>query len=196
MRRRIPTLFLFCLVLGQLVPTAGVAAAQTGDLTLGVRVRVRSPKFDQAIDGVVIEKSTDSVVVSTPTGVHHRFAVDSLQSFEFFRGHTRSAGAKTGALWGLGIGTALSVVSFGFAGDANSVSSTRAEVALIVWAVSGYGILGALIGTAVGGDEWNAVRLKPTVEYHGSADASTPQNGWHSTASARAKVGLRIPVAF
>jgi hypothetical protein len=196
MRRRISMLFLFCLAFDELAATAGVAAGQSGDLTPGARVRIRAPGFEREIDGVVLGKSSDSVVVSTPAGVHHRFAVDSLRSLEFFRGHTRPAGAKTGALWGLGIGTALSVVSFGFAGDANSVSSMRAEVVLIVWAVSGYGILGALIGSVVGRDVWNAVRLKPTVDCPGSADATASQNGWRSTANGRAKVGLRIPVAF
>jgi hypothetical protein len=109
--------------------------------------------------GAVLEKSPTSVVISTPTGVHHRFALDSLQSLEFYRGRTRSAGAKTGALWGVGI-------------------------------------VGALIGAAVGGDEWNAVRLNAAIEHQGSGESYASRSTWNSSANRRTNIGVRIPVSF
>ncbi len=188
MRRRIPTALLVCLALSQLAATAGVAAAQLGDLAPGVRVRVRVPTYSERIEGVVLSKTPDTVVIATTAGVQHHVALSSLESMELFRGHSRSAGAKTGALWGIAIGGILYAPIAALAAESSTSVGTAA--AGLIWTSTAYGMLGALIGTAVGADQWDAARIAPVIDVRKTGSSAGESSG------AIARFGMRVPVTF
>ena len=132
--------------------------AQMLDVQPGARIRVRAPALVAGrVDGTVIARSGDSIIVATPSLTQYRLSLASLASVEVYQGRSRSLGALKGALWTAGITVPLvAATELDQSSDVN-----RGE--LIVAAAVIYGGTGALIGALIGADSWKSHAIAPRV---------------------------------
>jgi hypothetical protein len=126
------------------------------DLVPGARVRVTAPgTIAGRLEGTVSSRTADSLVVLTNAPAQYRIALRSVESVEVSRGTSRSAGATKGALWGGGIGLAISIP---LSGDAESRRSadggTMSPANFIAIETIGGAMIGAAIGAMIGSEQW------------------------------------------
>jgi hypothetical protein len=133
--------------------------AQLADLVPGVRVRLRAPDYQQRIDGTVIARTGDSLLVANSGGGQYRITASSLTSLELYRGRSASKGAKRGALWGAGISTVLGLLSLAVVDNSNEADSA-VEAPLLLTAVVFYTGVGAGVGALIKADDWQPMRLR------------------------------------
>lgn len=132
--------------------------AQMLDVQPGVRVRVSAPGVVAGrIDGTVIGRTQDSIVVATPSSTQYRFELASLSAVEVYQSRSHARGAWKGALWGGGVMLPLALL-----GTMDTPQGTdQASVFLEVETV--YAGVGAIIGSIIGADSWSAHKLTPNV---------------------------------
>jgi hypothetical protein len=136
--------------------------AQMIDVQPGARVRVTAPGVIAGrLQGTVIARMNDSIVVATPQMVQYRLALGSLSEIAVSQGKSRAAGAKRGAIWGAGITAPLLMI--GVAGDSTFRSSGE-KAGFIAVGTAMYAGIGALIGAAIGAEGWSShVTTKPQI---------------------------------
>jgi hypothetical protein len=135
------------------------ARAQTVEVLPGARVRVTvSGALGTRIDGTVLSRTTDSIVVATPQGVQYRIATGSISEFAVSRGKTHSAGAKRGAIWTAAITGPLLVI--GAASDPTIDGGEK--VGLVLSGTAIYAGIGALIGAVIGAEGWLSLPVQST----------------------------------
>jgi len=123
--------------------------AQMLDVQPGARIRVSAPSVVAGrIDGTVINRTPDSVVVATPGLVQYRFGLSSMASIEVYQGRSHALGAWKGALWGGGV-----MLPFALIGTMDSPRGTD-QAPFILTVETVYAGVGAIIGSIVGADSW------------------------------------------
>ena len=138
--------------------------AQMLDVQPGARIRVTAPGLVAGrIEGTVINRTADSVVVATPGFAQYRLGLNSLATLEVYQGRSHGAGAKKGALWGAGVMlpfALLATIDTPRSGDAVGVA---AEVEIV------YAGIGAIIGSIIGADSWSTHAMTPNIGSTGGA---------------------------
>jgi hypothetical protein len=136
------------------------AQAQLLDVQPGVRVRVRSPgALAGRVEGTVIARDKDSIVVATPQAVQFRLALASITDLAVSRGKSRSLGARRGALWTSAITAPILILGVGF--DSSLTSSEK--IGFVAFGTGVYAGIGALVGMAIGAEAWSSHTLQPAV---------------------------------
>jgi hypothetical protein len=135
--------------------TAAHLGAQMLDLRPGARVRVAAPGvLAGQLEGTVIERNGDSIVVATVQTAQYRIALSSASSISVYQGKSRSLGAWKGALWTGGIIGGLMLAA---SGGSSEYTGFVFEAAAI------YGGIGALIGAAIGAESWSDHAMQPAL---------------------------------
>jgi hypothetical protein len=132
------------------------ATAQMIDLQPGSRVRVSSPGLIAGrIEGLVAQRTADSIVIVTSQPATYRIAVGSATSISRSLGKSRSRGALKGALWG---GPIMLVLSATMTGDTelrrNYDGSVMPVSSFLAMETLGGAGIGALIGALIGSEQW------------------------------------------
>jgi hypothetical protein len=137
------------------------AHAQMLDVQPGARVRVVAPGMVAGrVEGTVISRMGDSVVLATAQMTQIRLALGSVTSLDLYRGRSKAAGARKGALWTGAITAPLLIL--GEIGDATL--SDAEKVGFVAFGTGVWTGIGALIGMAVGAEDWSSYAFKPTVD--------------------------------
>ena len=138
--------------------------AQMLDVQPGARVRVTAPGLIAGrVEGTVINRTADSVVVATPGFAQYRLAFGSLATLEVYQGRSHGVGAKKGALWGAGVMLPFALLA--------TIDTPRTSDALAVVAEveTVYAGVGAIIGSIIGADSWSAYGMTPNIGSSGGA---------------------------
>ncbi len=151
-----------CLAIIALACVTRSAIAQSANIVPGVRVRVATMLHSNWIDGTILERTADSLVLVTQPGAQARLAWMSIKSLDVYRGHSVVAGAKRGFLWGAvtAIPLMLTISSRDSTVHPNAIASVAAGAAVM----SLFGIFGAVIGAPVGRDTWESAALQPVLQ--------------------------------
>ena len=153
---------IFALVLITVASNSAMLAAQrTASLTPGARVRVRFKATTQPIVGILDTISRDTVRLG-PEGEHaaSRVAVSTIEGIDVSRGQHSNVGK--GAVWGGAIVGGMGLITgVALASDQGSlVSITGGEAVELTVASTALGAgVGALIGSLVRSEKWEAVPL-------------------------------------
>src|SRR4051812_8526913 len=132
--------------------------AQMLDVQPGARIRVRAPSAVAGrIDGTVLNRTTDSIVIATPALVQYRLGLSSLASLEVYQGRSHSLGAWKGALWGGGVMLPLALL-----GTIDTPRGTD-QAAVFFEVETVYAGVGAIIGSIIGAESWSAHTLTPRI---------------------------------
>jgi len=128
--------------------------AQLIDLVPGARVRMQSALRREEVDGTIIARDADSLVIATPVGVQHRVALQSLARLDLYRGRSRMVGAKKGAFWGAAVIAVPLALILATSNPKRDHWSRSDELHLSVALVRLYAVNGAVIGAFVKADSW------------------------------------------
>jgi hypothetical protein len=138
--------------------------AQMLDVQPGARIRVTAPGLVAGrIEGTVINRTADSVVVATPAFAQYRLGLNSLATLEVYQGRNHGLGAKKGALWGAGVMLPFALLATIDAPSTGDAFAFAAEVETV------YAGVGAIIGSIIGADSWSAYGMTPNVGSIGGA---------------------------
>ena len=133
----------------------------------GERVRLRLAGGTRRVEGTVLGATADSLLIDRG-GAPTAFALADVARADRYLGRTAAAGARKyallaaipGALVGGGLGSVLSEW-----GTTNASSGKRLAGAVLLGVVgaAGTGSVGAMVGAALGADEWRRVPLERRV---------------------------------
>jgi hypothetical protein len=138
--------------------------AQMLDVRPGARVRVTAPGLVAGrIDGTVINRTDDSIVVATTSLAQYRLGLSSLATLEVYQGRNHGLGARKGALWGAGVMLPFAMIATIDAPRPGDAFGVIAECETV------YAGIGAIIGSIIGADSWGAHDLTPRVGSSGGA---------------------------
>jgi hypothetical protein len=139
-------------------------AAQMLDVRPGARVRVTAPGLVAGrIDGTVINRTDDSIVVATTSLAQYRLGLSSLGTLEVYQGRSHGLGARNGALWGAGVMLPFAMIATIDTPRTGDAFAVVAEVETV------YAGVGAIIGSIIGADSWGAHDLAPRFGSSGGA---------------------------
>lgn len=140
------------------------ASAQSS-LREGTKIRVTS-QGGPRVTGVVSAATPDSLFLLAEGGGRYSVSRSSIETLQVSHGRSASAGAKKGALWGLGIfggfGVLTAVALESDQGWENTYGNTNAWTFATVIAAEGAGI-GAIIGALVKSEKWTEMSAQPTL---------------------------------
>ena len=129
-------------------------SAQLDSLAPGARIRIQwSPEIGR-IDGTIIARNADSIVVATLHGKQYRATLGSVRSIDVYRGRSRALGAKKGAIWGAAVAAVPLAIAFVAANPKRDRWSRSDELRFSLWALKIYAETGAVIGMFVGAEHW------------------------------------------
>jgi hypothetical protein len=146
-----------------LLAIAVPCAAQSAELIPGQKVRLVAPSvFAGRFQGTVLERRGDSIVVAKPGGVPATLSVTAIDAAQVSRGKSRARGAGKGTLWGLGVGGGLAIlvgIPAATRAEANGTADSDVTSYVVGQLVFGGAFWGAIIGTMVGSERWDQVKV-------------------------------------
>jgi hypothetical protein len=138
--------------------------AQMLDVQAGARIRVTAPGVVAGrVEGTVINRSGDSIVIATPALAQYRLGMSSLATLEVFQGRSHGLGAEKGALWGAGVMLPFALLATMDTPRSSDALAVATEVEIV------YAGIGAIIGSIIGADSWSAHSMAPTISSSGGA---------------------------
>jgi hypothetical protein len=146
-----------------LLALAAPSGAQSAELVPGQKVRLVAPSvFAGRFQGTVLERRGDSIVVAKPGGVPTMVSFSSIDAAQVSRGKSRARGARKGTLWGLGVGGGLALlvgIPAVTRAEANGTADSDITSYVVGQLVFGGAFWGAIIGTMVGSERWDPVKM-------------------------------------
>ncbi|HYW51292.1 MAG TPA: hypothetical protein VE861_11830 [Gemmatimonadaceae bacterium] len=165
------------------------ACAQQRDLKPGVRVRVTAPTiFASRYEAVIGTRRGDTLSLVRGDAQPIDVALSAATRVEVSGGKSRWAGAKRGAMWGVGIGVILAglnaIVPKEYRMGTTDCNATTCQSSVGKDAAEltiGGAIWGVGIGALIGRERWQQVA--PIVQTTGTRDAPAPDG---------LRLGLRV----
>lgn len=165
---------------GALIP--GLVLGQNDSVKAGGHIRFRAPGIVQGRQkGILLSRTSDSIVVAIDPTTELRVAMASISELEINKGKSAALGAKTGALWGAGIGLAAPYL---LCDGAACRFSPLQRFGYALYSAALNGGLGAFIGWRIGRDEW--------VSYEGPSAVRVSLQVGVTSRSTRAGMRLRF----
>jgi hypothetical protein len=131
------------------------AGAQLADLIPGARIRLTPPFGSGQIDGTIVARTGDSIVLATPRGTQYHAALGSLRRIDLYRGRSQWLGLRKGATWGAAIMAVPAIIAYAEASPRRDGVSRAAELRFSLFALGIYTGTGAIIGFAVRSESWD-----------------------------------------
>lgn len=144
--------------------TSGLIAT-SGQSHLRFKLRVAGRK----VQGTFVEQRGDTIELSKNAS-HTNIPIALISDVRVSRGKSRLAGAKYGALWGLGVGTLTSAFVAAGPNDNNDVRTGtcdtngvgceyESDFTTVAAQGFGYAVVGAAIGAVIGHEQWDRAPL-------------------------------------